>query len=217
MHLSEHLAGKLRILLLRLFNTKKMVMKKYLLIALGALSVGMLSLQSCTKLEDAVAKGKNGDVSMDDTLTINIPPITSTSTQYATGTFEMDIDSFISANNTSGLTIDLSKVDTFKVTSCSLTIQNPTTADNFQDFELSGLYFNTNVNSTQATIGEIANNPDTYSSYLILPTDPTLNLKTYLNDGKVTFNYFLGVKARRNTATTLHVYVHVTYDFHWHF
>lgn len=193
-------------------------MKKRILFAVGSLMIGALSLQSCSKIADKLAEGKSGNISWDgNDIIINVPPITDNVVHLATGTFEMDIDSFINANNTTGLTIDLSKIDSFKVTSCQLTIQNPTSADNFQDFELSALYFNTNVNTTTATIGEIDNNPDTYASSLSLPTDPTLNLKSYVNDGKVYFNYVLGVKARRNTSTTLQVKIHVTYDYHWKF
>lgn len=192
-------------------------MKKSILIA-GLLIAALTTLQSCSKIADKLASGKSGDISWDgDDMIINVPPITDTVLHLATGTFEMDIDSFINANNTTGLTIDLSKIDSFKVTSCDLTILNPTSADNFQDFELSALYFNTNVNTNTVTIGEIDNNPDTYANMLSLPTNPTVNLKSYINDGKVYFNYVLGVKGRRNTSTTLQVKVHCTYDYHWKF
>jgi len=192
-------------------------MKKTILIA-GLVVAALGSLSSCSKIEDKLASGKNGNISWDgDDMIISIAPITDSVTHLATGTFEMDIDSFINANNTTGLTLDLSKIDSFKVTSCTLTILNPTSADNFKDFELSALYFNTSINTTTATIGEIDNNPDVYASDLMLPTDPTLNLRSYVGDGKVYFNYVLGVKARRNTSTTLQVKVHVTYDYHWKF
>ncbi|MGN6567236.1 MAG: hypothetical protein ACTHJ0_04755, partial [Flavipsychrobacter sp.] len=96
-------------------------MKKSILIA-GLLIAALTTLQSCSKIADKLASGKSGDISWDgDDMIINVPPITDTVLHLATGTFEMDIDSFINANNSTGLTIDLSKIDSFKVTSCDLT------------------------------------------------------------------------------------------------
>jgi len=194
-------------------------MKKCILIAIAGLTIAAVTtLQSCSKIADKLASGKSGDITWDgNDIIVNIPPITDSNLHFATGVYEMDIDSFINANNTSGLTINMGVIDSLKVTSCVLTIENPTSADNFKDFELSALYFNTNVNTTTVTLGEIDNNPDVYATDLTLPTDPTINLKSYLNDGKVYFTYLVGVKARRNTSTTLQVKVHVTYDYHWKF
>lgn len=194
-------------------------MKKYLLLACAALMIGALSLQSCMKVADQLAKGKSGDITFDTdtTFVINVPPITDTIIHIDGNSKEIDIDSFINANNTSGLTINLGVVDSFTIKECDMTILNPTTSDNFGAFQLSGLYFNTSVNTTQAEVGMVSNNPAGYASYLALPLAPTTNLKSYINDGKVTFNYFMWVKARSTTTTTLRIRCHITYDFHWIF
>jgi hypothetical protein len=143
---------------------------------------------------------------------INIAPLSDTLQHdlLGTGTFTYNVDSIIKANTKNKL--GLSNVENLQVIACTITIQNPDTADNFANFQASQVSFYTNSNSTPVTIGTVTNNPDMYAPALSVPLNNNPNLKNYISPvGPTTFTYSIGGKARRTTNIALNVLLHVEY------
>jgi len=87
-------------------------------------------------------------------------------------------------------------------------LNNPTAASNFQDFQSCSASFFSNTNTTPYTLS-IADNPDVYSSALLLPVDTSVNLATYLGNE---FTYSFSGKLRRPTTTPLSCTITFTFS-----
>jgi hypothetical protein len=144
--------------------------------------------------------------------TITIQPITDTLSHDAigTGTFAYNVDSVIKANTKNAM--GLSNVNNFQVINCTLTIQNPDSANNFANFQTSQVVFTSNANSTPMTLGSVANNPDVYASSLSVLLNNNPDLRSYIATGGPTiFTYSISGKNRRTTNIPLTVLLHVEY------
>jgi hypothetical protein len=190
-------------------------MKTTLLASLGVLALSVLTLQSCDKVKDSLKKQYATDINWDGAdVTFDMAPASDTTTAINAGSasFTYNLDSLIK-DKTSGY-LGIGDISNFYITSAYVTLSNPDGTNNFQNFQLAGLYFNTSVNTTTYAI-EIPNNPNTYAATLTLPVDATKDLKSYVNGtGAISFNYVLGGKLRTATTTTLHATAHVSYKFH---
>jgi len=188
-------------------------MKKNILLSLLGAFICTMVFNSCSKVASQLAQSL-GWTGVD--VTISVPPISDTTMQHASmaiGTFNYNLDSFIKAKT--GNALGIKNVDTFRFTSCTLTITNPDTTDNFGNFQTALASFSTSTNTTTASLGEIDNNPSTYAATLTLPINNTTNLRSYIpNSGPVTINYSYGGKLRGKTTTTINIQAHVEYYIH---
>ena len=173
-----------------------------------------LMFSSCSKVTAVVAKATGISWSgMDMTVTVPVVTDTSAHPSIANGAFTYNLDSLIKSQ-TSNL-LGLANIDTFEITSCTLTIQNPDANDNFANFEMANLSFSTNYNATALPpIAEIGNNPNTYATTLNVPVN-IINLKSYVSPvGATTFSYAMGGKLRTSTTDSLTVNIHLGYYIH---
>lgn len=187
-------------------------MKKKIILSAIAFTGCIFSFYSCNKIAQVLAQGITW-TGIDETITVPIVTDTTSHVSMGTGSFSYNLDSLI--KNKTNNALGLSNVDTFEFTSCTLTITNPDSNNNFQNFQYAQATFSTNANTAAATIGEVDNNPDTYAATLSLPVNSSVNMKSYLNPiGITTINYYLTGKLRKATTTTLTVQVHVAYYIH---
>ena len=186
-------------------------MKQKITVTLTAFTIACLFMQSCSKL----ASNLQYDLTMQTgSVDIKIPPISDTSTSLAMGTITSaySIDSFIKANTSNQL--GASNISSAKMSSCTLTILNPTAANNFANFQNGTVSFYTNTNTTPFTAATITNNPDTYAESLSSTVDATTDLKSYLNGNQLT--YSLNGKMRRQATDTITCRVQITMNVHVH-
>jgi len=154
-------------------------------------------LQSCTKLGNALRYNlalQSGSV------TVAIPPMANNGSTASVdaGSNTINIDSFIKAH-TAGL-LGVANIQSVKLTSCTITVQNANAANNFANFESCNAAFSSNTEITPYVIN-IADNPDVYATSLTMPVDTTAELKSYLIGNE--FHYSVGGKLRRSTTDTL--------------
>ena len=167
--------------------------------------------QSCNK----IASNLQYDLSMQTgSIDIKIAPISDTSAGLTMGTVTSvySIDSFVKANT--GNVLGAHNISSAKMSSCTLTLLNPSTTNNFANFQNSAVSFYTNSNATPFNIANITGNPDIYASTLNVPVDATAEMKGYLNGNQLT--YSLVGKMRRATTDTIICRVQVTMNVHVH-
>lgn len=187
-------------------------MKKHPFLYIALITCVGIMYSSCSKI-DALIRAQAipftaTDLSFDAPVTTNI----TTNTSIGSGTFTYNLDSLIKSETSNQL--GLANLDTFMLTSCTLTITNPDSANNFANFESVNASFSTTANTTLATLGSVTDNPDTYAATLNLPVS-AVNLKSYVApSGSTTFNYSVMGQARRATTKALNVSMHVTYNIH---
>lgn len=168
-------------------------------------------LQSCGK----IASNLQYDLSMQTaSVNITIAPISDTSAAATMGTVtsSYNIDSFIKSK-TSGA-FGVSNISSAKMSSCTLTLVNPNSSNNFANFQDCNVNFYTNTNTTPFSVALITNNPDTYAATLNVPIDATTDMKTYLQGNQLT--YSLSGKLRRSTTDTLTCTVQLVMNVHVH-
>lgn len=186
-------------------------MKKYrLLIATGIAAVtciGLSTLQSC----DKVASLLQYDLAMQTaSAEVVIPPTTDTvGSSSGSQTVYYNIDSFIKANT--GNVLGLNNITSAKIQSCTITLENPTSANNFANFRSAYGSVYSNSNTTPYTLS-ITSNPDTYSDVLTMPLDTSVNLKPYLTGNQIT--YSMGGSLRRATTDSIHCRVEFKFKIH---
>lgn len=188
--------------------SKHYYMKKFKLFSvLAVIAVASVGLHSCSKIAQALQY----DIPLQTgSVTIVIPP-TPADSGYASGTASntINIDSVIKANTSN--TLGVSNVTSLKLTSATMLIQNPDSADNFQNFSSCTASFYTNSNTTPYQV-TIANNPNVYESTLNLPIDSTVELKSYINGNQ--FTYSAGGNLRTSTTKSLTCTISFTFDIH---
>ena len=167
--------------------------------------------QSCNKVLPGVDVSWSG---VDVTQNVPIVPDTVTHLAMGTSTFKYNIDSMIKAK--AGTSFSASMISKVTLKSCKLTINNANPTNNFANFQLCDLFFNSSINPVTAHTATIANNPDMNSDTLDVPVDNTIDLKSYFysssSSGPVTITYVFGGKLRRPTTMVLNVTAHVEYD-----
>jgi hypothetical protein len=179
---------------------KKQHLNRILTIAVVLLIVG--TLQSCSKL---ASKLLNFNLSMQtETINVDVPP-TGGSISVGPMTTNYNVDSFVRASTAGQL--GAANISSVKLTSCVITINNPSIANNFGNFESCSASFYSNTDTNPYTVN-IANNPNSYATTLNLPVDQT-ELASYIGNQ---FTYSLAGKLRRPTTTTLHCTVTFTYS-----
>ena len=154
-------------------------------------------LQSCTKIGNALQY----DLALQSgSVTVAIPPMANagSSASVDAGSNTINIDSFIKAH-TAGL-LGVANIQSVKLTSCTVTVQNGNAANNFANFESCNAAFSSNAEVIPYQIS-IADNPDAFATSLTMPVDTTTELKSYLVGNQ--FNYSVGGKLRRSTTDTL--------------
>ena len=166
-------------------------------LAIATILASVLLLQSCTKMGNLLQYNlalQSGSV------TVAIPPMSNTGSMASVdaGSNTINIDSFIKAH-TAGL-LGVANIQSVKLTSCTITVQNGSSANNFANFESCSASFSSNAEITPYQVN-ISDNPDVYSTSLTMPVDTTTELKNYLVGNQ--FNYSVGGKLRRSTTDTL--------------
>lgn len=183
-------------------------MKKLSIIALSALTLAVVTFNSCTKL----AKNLQYDLEMSTgSIDIVIPPFLDT-TVSATGSQSTyyNIDSFIQDQTANVLHV--SNITSAKFKSCEITINNATNPLNFANFKSVNGSFFTESEPTPFTVS-IPFNPDVNASVLSLPVDTTRELRSYLTNSN-RFTYTLGGSLRRPITDTLHCTMRCTFRMH---
>ena len=176
--------------------------RKIVLCAVLAISTSLI-YSSCSKIAALIRAQAISFTATDLTFNIPVTTDTATVTSIGSGTFTYNIDSLIRAQTANQL--GLANIDTFTLTSCTLTVQNPDDNNNVANFE----------SANPANMGSISNNPDVYGTTLNVPVNASVNLTTYVSpSGVTTFNYSVTGKARRATTKVLNVAMHVTYNIH---
>ena len=172
------------------------------ILSLVALVGSMSMLQSCNK----ALQNLHFNLGMQtQTVTVKIPP-TSGSISIGPLSNSYNVDSFIKANT--GQQLGVANISSVKLSSCVLTLNNSSLANNFANFQSCSASFYTNTNSTPVSIS-IADNPDVSASTLSLPVDANLELKSYIGDQ---FTYNFAGSLRRPTTDTLVCTIAVTYN-----
>jgi hypothetical protein len=181
-------------------------MKNNQLLKLLALTVVISlsgTLQSCNK----ALQNLHFNLGMQtQTVTIKIPPSAAGDVYIGPVVSPYNVDSFIKAQT--GQQLGISNISSVKVASCILTLDNPTTASNFGNFESCSALFSSNTNSTPYTMS-ITNNPAAYATTLSLPVDANAELKSYIGD---VFTYNVEGKLRTATTDTLSCTMKITYN-----
>jgi len=184
-------------------------MKKLSLFSILAVSAAfaVTSIQSCSK----IASTLQYDIPLQSgSVTIVIPPSADTSgTTMGSASNNINVDSVIKAGTANVLGV--SNITSVKLTSCTLTLSNGTSANNFANFKSCYGSVSSNSNSTPYLIS-IANNPDVTSNSLTLPVDANAELKSYLTG--TTFSYAAGGVLRRATTDSLTCVVNFTFNIH---
>jgi hypothetical protein len=186
-------------------------MKKALLSTFSVLGIAAtLGFQSCDKIKEAIP---SQDVSFDGaSADIIIPPVSDTTAQgsIAETSFKYNLDSLIKAQTSGAL--GFSNIQSIKVNSISITLNDADQANNFANFSYAGLSFNTDASNYDVyNLGYIANNPDAYSATLTPPVlDANQDLKKYFG-ANTTLRYLFVAKLRRKTTKALHGRAQVKY------
>lgn len=182
-------------------------MKKLKLFSILAVAIAAGSLQSCSKIAQALQY----DIPLQTgSVTIVIPP-TAASTGVATGsaTNTINIDSVIKANTSNQLGV--SNITSVKITSATMILENPDSANNFQNFSSCTASFYTNSNTAPYGV-TIASNPNVYESTLDLPVNGNDELKSYINGNQ--FTYSAGGTLRTSTTQSLTCTISFTFNIH---
>lgn len=182
--------------------------KPYLFTASAvALFAGSIALHSCTKLVNNLQR----DLEMETTtVEMVIPPVTDTTLAFTgSETNYYNVDSFIKASTANVL--GLNNITSAKISSCQITIDNPSTANNFANFKSCSASFHTNTNTTPYTVS-VASNPDVYSTTLNLPVDTSADVRGYFNGNQ--FTYALTGALRRGTTDSLRCKMVVKFKMH---
>jgi hypothetical protein len=178
------------------------------LLLINALVVLSFTLSSCEKLKSQVSIP---DVFLNSKdIVFDIPPAAAGSQQQSADV-PFDINAEIAANNTSGVTLSASNVQSATVSKVSIDITSGvSTSNNFANFVAGGVGIYSNAAPTKVLVAQTDNNPDVYSTHLDLPMTGTTDVAPLLKGSVVTYIY--GYTLRRVTTATLHVVIHVQYD-----
>lgn len=184
-------------------------MKAYrFLLAAGVVvaGIGLSTMQSCDKIANLVQY----DLAMQTASAEVVLPPSSDTVGSASGseTVYYNIDSFIRANTANVL--GLSNITSAKITSCKITILDPTPTKNFANFRSASGSVYSNSNTTPYSIS--ANHDDVYGDVFELPVDTTTNLKSYLTG--TNFTYTVGGSLRRATTDSVHCKVEFKFKIH---
>lgn len=185
-------------------------MKKYRLSISAGLAavmcVGVTSLSSCDKLAGLVQYNLALQTASAEVV---LPPSTDT-VGSASGSqiVYYNIDSFIKASTNNVL--GMNNIESAKIQSCTITIENPTTANNFANFRNASGSVYSNSNTTPFTMS--VSNDDVYKTVLNLPVDTSVNLKSYMTGNQ--FTYTVGGTLRRATTDSLHCKVEFKFKVH---
>ncbi len=185
---------------------------KSTLIRACAIAFFAASFSSCDKVKDSIVEPATFTLTgMDATVLIPVVTDLDQHTGFGSATFVYNLDSVVRKKSFEQLGI--ANIQEFRVSSCTFTIENPDSTNNFANFENATGSFSTNANPTFFALGQVTGNPDTYSPTLTLTTDHSTNLRSYIPaSGAISINYSIGGKMRRVTNKELRVQVHVSYD-----
>ncbi len=178
-------------------------MKKILLTTCALVAFSAV-FYSCDKLKEKLFQSFiTGELPGDFTA----PIITNTSTLQDIGTVSIpyDINAEIKSQAGSGFSID-DIPGKITVNSITLTILNPDANNNFANFEMGGMKFNTNSNTTPITVGNDAIIPDVYATSRTFAVNNTIDIKSYLKNA-TTLGYFYNAKLRRPTTKPLNFHI----------
>jgi hypothetical protein len=193
--------------------TKSSFMKKLLnrhLLHIAAL-LFVLGSSSCNKIASVLQYDLSMQTASADVI---IPPLSDTTLSVAMGSISSpsNTDSFVKANT--GGVLGVSNIGSAHIVSCSLTLQNPNTGNNFGNFQSASVAFFTNANTTPVTVASIAANPATYATALDVPVNTTADLSSYLHGNQLT--YSLTGKLHNATTDTLICRVQLKLNVHVH-
>ena len=180
-------------------------MKKSIFLPVLIITLSIFTLASCSKIKQALQY----DIPLQSgSVTIIIPPTSvANGSVNGTGTNTINIDSVIKASTAN--TLGVSNIISVKLTSVTLTLPHPDSANNFQNFESCYASFFTNAVSTPYEV-RIANNPNSFASAVYLPVDSSVELKSYLNGNQ--FTYSAGGQLRTSTTDSLTCVISFTFN-----
>jgi len=173
---------------------------------LALFCIGLISLQSCTKL----AKNLQYDLDLNMApVQFTLPATDAGNNLSVSETSYYNVDSFIKANTANVLGIN--NISSAHIISCVITLDGADTANNFANFQsFSGSIYSNN-NTTPFSLS-IPSNLDQYATTLTVPVDSTTDLQSYLHG--TTFTYTASGALRRNTTHNLTCNMQLTYKVH---
>jgi len=167
---------------------------------------------SCDKLKEAL----NFQVDNNQDILIDIPPAAAGG-RSSVSAVPFNLKAHIDAQNTSGKSIDLSKIKYIKVKALQIDIVDGATANNnFANFEDGGILISSNATATtqaRVTMAAILNNPDAYSTRIVLPVTGAAagkDFKEYLQG--TALEYILSYTLRKPLTTLLRCKIHIVWE-----
>lgn len=118
----------------------------------------------------------------------------------------VNIDSIIHANNAE---LAVENIKSVKLTSCTITMTDGDSANNFSALQSCSATLSSNSNTTPVQLAGITNNPDVEAYSLELPVNTTAELKDYFKGSS--FTYSLSGNARKTTSKELHCNATIRY------
>lgn len=159
-------------------------------------ALGILLFSSCDKLKEVL----NADINLNpQDIEFTIPIIAATgATTISDVNIQMNIDSIIKANN---VKLSANNIKSVKLKSCTLTLLDGDSSNNFSALEAISMKFNSNLKTDYINIIDVTNNPDIEAQSLEIPINTTIDLKDYFN--ATSFSYSIGGIARKTTSKTI--------------
>lgn len=171
-----------------------------------------VSFSSCDKLKEAL----HFNVDNNQDIFIDIPPAPAGGNTTVSN-IAFNLKSHIDAQNTSGHSIDLSKIQYIKVKALEIDIINgASSTNNFANFMDGGVLISSDASAAtqvNATMASFLDNPDTYSTHLVIPVTGAAagkDFKAYLQG--TALNYIYSYTLRRPLTTTLQCRIHIVWD-----
>lgn len=173
--------------------------KYYSTLLLAVLIFTVCSITACKKINDQLEQSVTWD-GIDVIFTA--PPDTAASAFNEEAYFDVDIDSFIN-NKTSGV-MRGKNIKSIFVKSCTLTITNPDSVNNFANVSGATVELSTSVNSTLTKLTGSPTIPAVYTTTLDIPVNSSIDIKNYLTppssgSQRVRLSYRCVVPTRTNS------------------
>ncbi len=171
-----------------------------------AVIIAVISVsQSCTKVANKLhfnLKMKTGSVNITIPATVNM--IGSNSFGPVTNTY--NVDSFIKAQT--GTLLGIDNITSVKIASVVIVDNDPTPANNFQNFQSGYLEFYSDKFTVPYQVN-IANIKDTFTTSINVPVDTSAELKSYIG---TQFNYTVHGTLRRATTADMHCTIQYAFN-----
>ena len=190
-------------------------MKKALLsFGLLALVAGAsVSIQSCNKIKDEIAKHIDAFTFTQAALTYDIPVLADqASWESGFETYTINVNEIIKEE--AGVDFDIDNISTIKIKEINIHLQNADAENNWTNFEQVEAWANTDKGMA-AGKNDLYGKVTTFTPYddVKITVDQNINFKDYLNGDATVVTYKIKTKAIDGTNHPLTAKVTVSYEF----